>query len=127
VTTVELLAPRVAEPLLAAGAFTHRGAASTLVGGPLGLLGVLRGRHAAGGLPSRVLVGVTADRVVAFAASMRWQPGEEVASWRRDGLAAGVRRGPMGPVLRLAGGGGPDAELQGVNVGANAVADLLTR
>ena len=124
-TTDDRVSSRVPQPVLAAGAFTHTGLGATLLGGPLALFGVLRGRRAARGLPSRVLIAVTQERVHVFGASITWQPTSEVAAWQRSDVHASSRPGGLGPILSLTAAGHEAIELQGVNEGAKRVADLL--
>ena len=124
-STDDRLSSRVPQPVLAAGAFTHTGLGTTLLGGPLALLGVLRGRRAAGGLPSRVLIAVTQERVHVFGASIPWQPTSEVAAWQRSDVRASGRPGGLGPILSLSAPGHERIQLQGVNEGAKRVVELL--
>ena len=96
----ELVEPRVnGEEVLAAAAFRRGGAAASYAaskaGGGLVYAGVkLFGKKKAGGLPDKVMIAVTPDKVYAYKLKLgrEYKLGDEVAVWDRGGLLASSER-----------------------------------
>ena len=96
----ELVSPRVAgEEVVAAAAFRRGGAtasyAASKAGGGLVYAGVkLFSKKKAGGLPDKVMIAVTPDKVYAFKMKVGrdYKVGDEVAVWDRGGLLASSER-----------------------------------
>ena len=92
----ELVEPRVnGEEVVAAAAFRRGGAtasyAASKAGGGLVYAGVkLINKKKAGGLPDKVMIAVTPDKVYAFKLKVgrQYKVGDEVAVWDRGGIQA---------------------------------------
>ncbi len=91
---------KISEPLVAAALFRRGGAAAKMgiSKGGLGALAYaganLAAKKQAGGLPDKVLLVATADKVYAFKAKMKgrnWTVEEEVGAWDRAGMRAAGR------------------------------------
>lgn len=99
----ELVAPRVnGEEVIAAGGFRQGGAsasyAASKAGGGLVYAGIkLMRKKQAGGLPDKVMLAVTPNRVYAFKLKIGrdYKLGDEVAVWERGGLRASTQQGSM--------------------------------
>jgi hypothetical protein len=96
----ELVEPRVnGEELVAAAAFRRGGAtasyAASKAGGGLVYAGIkLLNKKKAGGLPDKVMIAVTQDKVYAFKLKVGrdYKLGDEVAVWDRAGILASSER-----------------------------------
>jgi hypothetical protein len=118
--------PETDDHALAVGAFTHSGQfSSAMTGGLLGLIGLLRGRQKAAGLPARMLMTLTARRLILEGADIRWRPRGLLGDFSLAETSIEVKEASLGPRLRLVSGDGRIIELQGVNRGASELAALL--
>jgi hypothetical protein len=98
----ELVAPRVGgEEVEAAAAFRRGGAAASMVASKAQLGGLvyagikMLNKKKAGGLPERVMLGLTPARLYAFKLGFKgrdYKLGDEVAVWDRPGLRIGAER-----------------------------------
>jgi hypothetical protein len=96
----ELVEPRVSgEEVVAAAAFRRGGAtasyAASKAGGGLLYAGIkLINKKKAGGLPDKVMLAVTPDKVYAFKLKVgrEYKLGDEVAVWDRGGILASSER-----------------------------------
>jgi hypothetical protein len=96
----ELVEPRVnSEEVVAAAAFRRGGAtasyAASKAGGGLIYAGIrLMNKKKAGGLPDKVMIAVTPDKVYAFKLKVgrEYKLGDEAAIWDRGGLKIGTDR-----------------------------------
>jgi hypothetical protein len=92
--------PKLAEPIVAAAAFRRGGAASSMIASKAGLGGLvhaglsLRNKKKAGGLPERVLIAATAEKVHVFKLKIGkvYGAGDEVAVWDRAALRASTEK-----------------------------------
>jgi hypothetical protein len=100
----ELVAPRVnGEAVLAAAGFRQGGASANYMASKAQLGGIvyagikLARKKKAGGLPDKVMLAVTPNRVYAFKLRVGrdYKLGDEVAVWERGGLRASTERGKM--------------------------------
>lgn len=131
----ELAEPRVnGEELLAAAAFRRGGAtasyAASKAGGGLVYAGVkLMQKKKAGGLPDKVMIAVTPDKVYAFKLKVgrQYKLGDEVAVWDRGGLKVSTEKGSGMTALTIESpAGGEKATLVGISVKDDQVSlDLM--
>jgi hypothetical protein len=100
----ELVAPRVnGEEVIAAAGFRQGGASANYMASKAQLGGIvyagikLARKKKAGGLPDKVMLAVTPDRVYAFKLKIGrdYKLGDEVAVWERAGLRASTQQGTM--------------------------------
>jgi hypothetical protein len=113
------------EEILAAAGFRQGGASANYVAskaqlGALVYAGIkMLRKKEAGGLPDKVILAVTPDRIRAFALKVRGRDckiGEEVASWERAGLTVDAYRGGAMTSLTIASPDGGKASLVGIGV-----------
>jgi hypothetical protein len=98
----DMVAPHVnGEEVLAAAAFRRGGASASMVASKAQLGGLvyagikLFNKKKAGGLPERVMLAVTQDRLYAFKLGFKgrdYKIGDEAAVWERPGLKIGTER-----------------------------------
>lgn len=121
----ELVAPRInGEELAAAAAFRQGGATASYMaskaGGGIVYAGIkLMRKKQAGGLPDKVMVAVTPDKVYAFRLKVGrdYKLGDEVALWDRAGLRIGTdSRGGMAALTIESPAEGEKATLVGIGV-----------
>ncbi len=100
----ELVGPQVnGEEVLAAAGFRQGGASANYVASKAQLGGAVYAgikmlrKKKAGGLPDKVMLAVTPDRVYAFKVKIGrdYKLGDEVAVWERAGLRASTQQGSM--------------------------------
>jgi hypothetical protein len=99
---LDLVAPRVdGEEVLSAAALRRGGAAASMVASKAQLGGLvyagikLLNKKKAGGLPERVMLAVTPDKLYAFKLGFKgrdYKVGDEVGVWERAGLKASTER-----------------------------------
>ena len=122
----DLAASRIeGEEIVAAGGFRQGGASANYVAskaqlGALVYAGIKMLRKSqAGGLPDKVILAVTPNRIRAFALKIRgrdYKIGEEVASWERAGVKVGADRGGTMTSLTIESPDGGRASLVGIGV-----------
>lgn len=132
----ELVAPHVSgEEVLAAGAFRRGGAAASMVASKAQLGGVvyaaikLFNKKKAGGLPERVMLAVTPERLYAFNFGFKgrnYRIKEEVGVWDRAGLKVSTdRSGGMTALTIESPAEGEKATLVGVGVKDDPISQEL--
>lgn len=131
----DLVADRVdGEEVLAAAGFRQGGASANYAASKAQLGGLVYGgikmlrKKKAGGLPDKVILAVTPNRVHAFKLGFRgrdYKLGDEVAVWERAGLKAGADRGGTMTSLTLESPAGEKATLVGISVKDDPVSQEL--
>jgi hypothetical protein len=122
----ELVEPRVhGEEVIAAGGFRQGGASANYVASKAQLGGLVYAgikmmrKKKAGGLPDKVMLAVTPDRLYAFKLSVgrSYKLGDEVAVWERPALRIGTdRSGGMTALTIESPAEGEKATLVGISV-----------
>jgi len=131
----DLVADRVdGEEVLAAAGFRQGGASVSYAASKAQLGGLVYGgikmlrKKKAGGLPDKVMLAVTPNRVRAFKLGFRGRDhklGDEVASWDRTGLKANADRSGAMTALTLESPEGDQATLVGISVKDDPVSQEL--
>jgi hypothetical protein len=131
----DLVADQVdGEEVLAAAGFRQGGASASYAASKAQLGGLVYGgikmlrKKKAGGLPDKVMLAVTPNRVRAFKLGFRGRDhklGDEVASWDRTGLKAGADRSGAMTALTLESSEGGQATLVGIGVKDDPVSQEL--
>jgi hypothetical protein len=131
----EMVAPHVnGEELEAAAAFRQGGATASMAASKAQLGGVIYAgikmlrKKQAGGLPERVMLGLTPDKLYAFKFTIRgktYKLGEEVAVWDRAGLEVSTEAGTMTSVTISSPAEGEEATLVGVGVRDDPISQEL--
>jgi hypothetical protein len=121
----ELVAPRVnGEEVVAAAGFRQGGASANYMASKAQLGGIvyagikLARKKKAGGLPDKVMLAVTPNRVYAFKLKIGrdYKLGDEVAAWERSGLRASTQQGKMTSLTLESPAEGEKASLVGIGV-----------
>ena len=129
----ELVAPGVkGEEVVAAAGFRQGGAtasyAASKAGGGLVYAGIkLMRKKKAGGLPDKVMIAVTPDKVYAFKLKVgrQYKLGDEVAVWERSGLKVSTQQGSMTSLTIESPAEGEKASLVGIGVKDDPVSQDL--
>lgn len=131
----DLVADRVnGEEVLAAAGFRQGGASANYAASKAQMGGLVYAgikmlrKKKAGGLPEKVILAVTPNRVYAFKLGFRgrdYRLGDEVGSWERAGLKASADRGGSMTSLTLESSEGDKATLVGIGVKDDPVSQEL--
>ena len=131
----ELVAPRVnGEEVLAAAGFRQGGASANYMASKAQLGGIvyagikLARKKKAGGLPDKVMLAVTPNRVYAYRLKIGrdYKLGDEVAVWDRGGLKVSTQPGSMTSLTIESPAEGEKASLVGIGVKDDPVSlDLM--
>lgn len=122
------------EEVLAAAGFRQGGASASYAASKAQLGGLVYGgikmlrKKKAGGLPDKVMLAVTPNRVRAFKLGFRGRDhklGDEVATWDREGLKASADRSGTMTALTLETSEGEKATLVGISVKDDPVSQEL--
>lgn len=131
----DLVADRVnGEEVLAAAGFRRGGASANYVASKAQMGGLVYAgikmlrKKKAGGLPEKVILAVTPDRLYAFKLGFRgrdYKLGDEVGNWERQGLKVSADRSGTMTSLTLESPSGERATLVGISVKDDPVSQEL--
>jgi hypothetical protein len=131
----EMVADRVGgEEVLAAAGFRQGGASASYAASKAQMGGLVYAgirtlrKKKAGGLPDKVVIAVTPNRLYAFKLGFRgrdYKLGDEVGTWERAGLKASAERGGSMTSLTLESPAGDKATLVGIGVKDDPVSQEL--
>jgi hypothetical protein len=130
-----MVADRVdGEEVLAAAGFRRGGASANYVASKAQMGGLVYAgikmlrKKKAGGLPEKVILAVTPNRLYAFKLGFRgrdYKLGDEVGNWERQGLKASADRGGTMTSLTIESPAGEKATLVGISVKDDPVSQEL--